>query len=148
MPNRNACYCNSKASRTVEIEEALASQNEIFADIRAGKIPATRMINGAPASYWLDWMRRDPAGGLKKSSTPILILQGGRDSQVYQADYDHFKQALQGKDAEFYWLANLNHLFMSVQSGPSFDYSKPSHVDQQVVDIIANWVKKIAARTK
>ena len=30
-----------------EIEEAPASQNQIFADIRAGKIPATRMINGA-----------------------------------------------------------------------------------------------------
>ena len=74
--------------------------------------------------------------GLKPFS---LILQGGRDSQVYQADYDRFKQALNGKDAEFYWLPNLNHLFMLSPGGPSFDYSKPSHVGSQVVDIIANW---------
>jgi hypothetical protein len=129
-----------------EIEEQLESQNKIFADIRAGKIPATRMINGAPASYWLDWMRRDPAGELKKTNLPVLVLQGGRDSQVYQADYERFKQSLQGKLAEFYWFTNLNHLFMPVEGAASFDYSKPSHVDQRVVNTIANWVKKESSR--
>jgi uncharacterized protein len=131
-----------------QIEEELTSQNQILADIRAGKIPATRMINGAPASYWLDWMKRDPAGELKKLDLPVLILQGGRDSQVYQADYDRFQRALQGKDAEFVWLPNLNHLFMPAQREPSFDYAKPSRLDSQVAGIIASWVKKIGARAK
>jgi dienelactone hydrolase len=128
-----------------EIEEQVASQNQIFADVRAGKIPANRMINGAPASYWLDWMQRDPAGELKKLNLPVLVLQGGRDDQVYQADYDRFKQALKAKPAEFYWFPGLNHLFMPAQGKASFDYSKPSHVDPQVVTVIANWVKKIGA---
>lgn len=131
-----------------EIDEELASQNQIFADIRAGKIPASRMINGAPASYWLDWMKRDPAGELRKLDIPVLVLQGGRDSQVYQADYDRFKQALKGKSAEFYWFPGLNHLFMPAQGEPSSDYSKPSHVDPQVVDVIANWVKKIGIQAR
>jgi pimeloyl-ACP methyl ester carboxylesterase len=131
-----------------QIEEELASQSQIFADIRAGKIPATRMINGAPASYWLDWMKRDPAGELKKLDIPVLILEGGRDSQVFQADYDRFEQALKGRDAEFYWLPNLNHLFMPAQAKSPFDHRRPSHVDQQVVAIIANWLRKIRARPK
>ncbi|HKN33476.1 MAG TPA: alpha/beta hydrolase [Terriglobales bacterium] len=93
-------------------------------------------------------MKRDPAGELKKLDIPVLVLQGGRDRQVYQADYDRFQQSLKGKDAEFYCMPNLNHLFMPTQGELVFDYSKASHVDRQVADIIANWVKKIAGRIK
>src|SRR5581483_9586615 len=69
-----------------EIQEELASQNKILSDIRAGKLPAGRLIEGAPAETWLDWMNRNPAEELGKLNLPILVLQAGRDETATDAN--------------------------------------------------------------
>jgi len=94
-----------------EIRQELASQNQMFADIRAGKTPATRLIEGAPAAYWLDWMNRNPAEELGKLNLPILVLQAGRDETATDANSEKLQKALgtRGPAVEFRLFPNMNH---------------------------------------
>ena len=54
----------------------------------------------------------------------MLILQGGRDYQVTQADFEGWKKALAGHgNVTFKLYPSLNHLFMDVGEG---SHSVPS----------------------
>jgi alpha/beta superfamily hydrolase len=94
-----------------QIQEALEAQNRILGDIRSGKVPNDRMILGAPASYWRDWMNRDVPSELNKVSLPMLILQAGRDARSNQAEFDKLEGAIGDKPrrlAEVHWFLNLD----------------------------------------
>jgi len=97
-----------------------------------------------PASYFLDLRAYHPAQVASKLKIPILVLQGGRDYQVTNLDYDLWKAAL-GSDprATFRFYPALTHLFMTVaSSGPASpsDYAVPGHVSMQVIQDITQWV--------
>ncbi|MGH9583891.1 MAG: alpha/beta fold hydrolase [Bryobacteraceae bacterium] len=100
-------------------------------------------ILGLPASYWLDLKNYNPTAAAKSLRMPMLILQGGRDFQVFKTDFDLWKSALAGKpNATFHYYPDLNHLFMPGQgkSTPA-EYNRPGHVSVNVVDQIAAWIK-------
>ena len=99
---------------------------------------------GIPARYWLDFRGYKPAEMAKELNRPILILQGGRDYQVTEKDFQEWKDALSEKNnVEFKFYPGLNHIFAHGEGviTPS-EYDMPSHVDKVVIDDIANWVKK------
>lgn len=108
-------------------------------------VPATELPLNAPAAYWLDLRGYNPAEVAKALSQPMLILQGGRDYQVTTADFDIWKRALSARaNVQFKFFADLNHLFIAGQ-GPSTpdEYNTPGHVDEQVINDIAAWIKGI-----
>jgi fermentation-respiration switch protein FrsA (DUF1100 family) len=96
--------------------------------------------------YWKSWLAIDPArlaGSLK--GLPVLVLQGGRDYQSTQADFEGFRTALRGRpNTAFHLYPDLNHLFQKGKGKaiPS-EYLKPAPVDPRVIDDIARWVKSI-----
>ena len=96
-----------------------------------------------PASYWLDLRDYNPVAVAQALKIPILILQGGRDSQVFPAtNFDVWKSALATHpNATLKLYGPLNHLFIA-GTGPSLpqEYEKPGHVDEQVIVDIAAWV--------
>lgn len=105
--------------------------------------PATELLFGWPASYWLDLRGYDPVATAAGLDKPILILQGGRDYQVtvaddltrWQAGLAHRPDvAIRVYDAD-------DHMFFS-GSGPSTpaDYESPQHLDPAVVADIADWL--------
>ncbi len=99
-----------------------------------------------PGSYFLDLRDYRPAEVAAQLQIPILVLQGGRDYQVTTQDYDLWKAAL-AKDprATFKFYPELTHLFMTGKgSGPGSpaDYSVVGHVSDEVVQDIAQWVKR------
>ncbi len=49
-------------------------------------IPDSDLPFGMPAAYWLDLRGYDPVATAARLTTPMLILQGGRDYQVTVAD--------------------------------------------------------------
>ena len=105
--------------------------------------PANELPLGAPASYWLDIRDYDPAALAATLDTPMLILQGGRD---YQANVDddlaRWRAALHGRPGVTIKVyPAFNHLFVA-GSGPSSpaEYEPAQHVDQAVIDDIADWV--------
>ena len=121
-----------------EIRQELASQNGILADIRAGKMPATRMFRGAPASYWADWMNRNPISETQKLNTPMLILQGGQDRLVSRDNYEKIQSALNPRTAEFRWFPDLNHFFVRA------DKPTENGVDTRVITTIVGWMERHA----
>jgi hypothetical protein len=73
----------------------------------------------------------------------MLILQGGRDYQVTEKDFKGWRDALGGADrVTLRLLPTLNHLFMpgTGKSTPD-EYNIPNHVDESVIDLIAEWIK-------
>ncbi len=121
-----------------QIHQTLESQNRIFADIRSGKIPKSRFIDGSPASYWLEWMNRNPVEELRKLSIPVLVLRAGSRDDSSDANYEKLEKGLGAGQAEFRTVSNLNG-----RSEPAGNASGASaEADAQVVTAIANWIKQ------
>ena len=105
-------------------------------------------VGNAPGSYWLDLRGYDPPIAATMLQQPILVLQGGRDYQVTPEEFARWKQALEAKrSVTFHLYPALNHLFIAGE-GKSYpaEYEKSGHVDPQVIDDIATWVKSQVVR--
>jgi fermentation-respiration switch protein FrsA (DUF1100 family) len=73
-----------------------------------------------------------------------LILQGERDYQVTMGDFQRWKAALPSKqNVAFKSYPKLNHLFVegNGKSAPA-EYDVPGHVAEDVINDIANWIKR------
>lgn len=126
------------ATRIAAIKADLARLH----DPKITKTPET-LILGASVHYWLDLNTINPPRDAQHLTQPILILQGGKDYQVTEKDFANWKSALSGhKDVTFKFYPNLFHLFMPGNKTPA-DYEKPGHVEKQVVDDIATWIKGV-----
>jgi uncharacterized protein len=136
---------SSQAEEVGKIQKELEG---VFSRIKAGTARDDEIIMGAPVRYWKSLLAIDPArlaGSLK--GLPVLVLQGGRDYQSTQADFEGFRAALRGRPNTAYHLyPDLNHLFQKGKGKaiPS-EYLKPASVDPRVIDDIARWVKSIRA---
>jgi len=105
---------------------------------------------GASPSYWLDLRGYDPPREAQKIQNPIYILQGGRDYQVTKVDFERWKSGLgEVENVRFKLYPALDHLFIAGKgkSSPG-DYQNPGHVDEQVINDIATWIKSIVAVDK
>jgi dienelactone hydrolase len=108
-------------------------------------VPPSDLPLNIPAVYWLDLRGYVPAEAAKSLTQPMLILQGGRDYQVTIADFDIWKTALSPRsNVQFKFYADLNHLFISGQGQiTQAEYQVAGHVDEQVINDIAAWIKGI-----
>lgn len=122
--------------------DAAREFNKALADHAVGD--DTPAVLGAPAAYWERLSRVDQLGVAARIDTPLLILQGARDYQVTKADFDLWRQRLAKKsNATFKLYDDLNHLMMTGKgkSTPA-EYTQAGHVAQQVVDDVADWIKR------
>jgi dienelactone hydrolase len=109
---------------------------------------STERILGAHPSYWLHLAEYDPVSVATELSMPMLILQGGRDYQVTEADFILWQEALAADPrVTFKVYPSLNHLFIAGE-GPSqpSEYSVPGHVANEVIEDIAAWVAALPPR--
>ena len=120
-------------------------------EVRALKRPSDRapksVTFSAPTSYWLALRELEPTKTSASLQAPTLVLQGERDYQVTMGDFATWRTLLaHNPSAEFKSLPRLNHAFMPGE-GPSSpaEYSIPNHVDVTVIDVIAEWVTRVAA---
>jgi dienelactone hydrolase len=104
----------------------------------------TKFILDLPASYWLSLQGYDPVAVAKSLRQPMLILQGDRDFQVTAPDWARWKSAFganQRTTIKHY--AMLSHLFVAGSGrGNIVEYSKPAHVEPEVIDDIAEWISR------
>ncbi|MGH9737621.1 MAG: alpha/beta hydrolase [Candidatus Acidiferrales bacterium] len=96
-----------------------------------------------PAAYWLDLRDYNPVQTAEKLRIPILILQGGRDFQVTpEGDFSAWQSTFaHRRNVTLKLYPDLNHLFI-FGTGPSLpgEYTKPGHVDEQVITDVAAWI--------
>ena len=124
----------------------LQQLRDAIAKLRSGQLSDTETLLGAPVSYWREFRSLNELDTLKKLTVPVLVLQGGKDIQVRRTDYDILMKTLANKPPalrEGHFYPNLNHLFQVVEGQPTgAEYDKPSPVAREVIDTIAEWVKK------
>jgi dienelactone hydrolase len=128
-------------ARLSEIEKAVERIKRLK---KSDSITGHGNLLGAPPEYWLDLRSYNPSVTAKYVRQPMLILQGGRDYQVTEKDFDGWKNALSSRpDIEFKIYPKLNHLFIEGKgkSTPA-EYSQAGHVAKYVIDDIAAWIKR------
>jgi uncharacterized protein len=94
-----------------------------------------------PASYWLDLNKYDAMKMASGCPAPMLFLQGGRDYQVREKEFNLWKSALKGKQATFRLYPELNHFMISGKglSVPG-EYGRAGNVEDTVINDIAGWI--------
>ena len=141
------------AAQTPENKKQIDRAEAIAAQIESPSLKPNDMVDffGAPmpGSYFLDLRGYDPAKVAAGLKIPILVLQGGHDYQVTNADYEIWQKALAGDPrATFKFYPNYTHLFMpGAGSGPASpdDYAIAGNVSEDVITDIAKWIKATAA---
>jgi len=134
----------SKAEKT-ELEKLKRQIAKVKDPTLSPTSSASDLPLGAPAAYWLDLRGYNPAEMAKELACPMLILQGGRDYQVIEADFQLWRKALSSRNnVKFKWYDNLNHLFVEGEgkSTPA-EYGTAGNVAQIVIEDIEAWIKKL-----
>lgn len=110
-------------------------------DTPSGELPL-----GIPARYWLDLRGYNPAEEAKGLKAPMLVMQGGRDYQVTEKDFDGWKKSLSSRpDVTFKYYPKFNHLFVEGERKCSpEELLVPRPMDERALDDIAAWVKERA----
>jgi hypothetical protein len=124
------------------LDKAKAAATRIHELERGTPATPDEMIEGAPASYWIDLAHYDPSAVAAKLKVRMLVLQGERDYQVTVVDYHRWQTALDHHaNVTFKLYPKLDHLFRPGEgkSMPA-DYETASHVDEQVIHDIAAWI--------
>lgn len=125
--------------------DKLTSEANMAADSQlTPEIPREYLPLSMPGSYWIDLRRYDPIEKALIMSEPLLVLQGERDYQATMADFDKWRELTMVRDnVDTRSFPNLNHLFIRGQGKSSpMEYMVPGHIDREVIDYIANWIKK------
>lgn len=116
--------------------------------VRAGKLDEGATVLQVPMSYWkeLSSMAAQAFGQTKRLKCRMLFFNGGRDYQVTNRDFDLYKDALKDKpNAVFKWWPDLNHLFFPGNGKPTpEEYGESGHIDERVIEYIADWIKQAA----
>lgn len=136
-----------KAEPSAEEKAALADIESTMAKVKkltAADASSSTLLLGVPPAWWLDLRRHDSLAIAKELKQPLLILQGGRDYQTGQVDFDHWKQALRDQPSRvtFKLYPTLNHLFIAGEgkSTPE-EYEQPGHVAEAVVTDVVEWIR-------
>jgi hypothetical protein len=120
-------------------------------DDLSSSTPTEDLPLGYSGAYWLDLRSYDPVATARSLGLPMLILQGGRDYQVTEADDLALWRAGLGDrpDVDIRVHAADNHMFAR-GDGPSTpaEYSTPANVDPAVVEDIAMWIDPDASQGK
>lgn len=100
---------------------------------------------GLPAGYWRAFEKIDPIVDAHQLEIPMLLLQGGRDFQVVDTDWQLWKKGFSTDPrATFKHYPALNHLGIAGEGpGTLAEYNKPGgHVDTRMIDDIAGWIRE------
>lgn len=131
--------------RTSDAERAAIEQLK-------AQVAAARSATGAkpeslplrmPASYWRSTDAVDPVAEARAAGLPMLVLQGARDIQVVDADWQRWKGGFPGEETVAFRLyEKLNHLGIAGEGeGSLAEYGTPGHVDAQLIADVAAWIK-------
>ncbi|MCX7973567.1 MAG: DUF3887 domain-containing protein [Candidatus Aminicenantes bacterium] len=137
---------------TDETKKKLNEIEELAAKIKAlketGDNPEEPILGAYPA-YWLDLRHYNPLEEVKKIDKPLLILQGKRDYQVTEKDFENWKKALEGrKNATFKLYPACNHLFIEGKGPitPNEYLFTAGNVSEEVINDIALWLKSMLSQ--
>ena len=107
-----------------------------------------KTVFGQPAYYFWEMAQYDTGEILQALDIPVLIINGGRDFQVVDADGIDAWNALNLPDnVQVCYYPELNHLLMDPDApeearGTVKEYDTPCHVSQEIIAEIAEFILK------
>ncbi len=109
--------------------------------------PEARASLAVARSPWFrEFVRLRPLALLERLACPILILQGGKDTQVFPHHAEAFARALEalGKvPYEVNIFPMLNHLFQRAETGDPSEYGRfTKQLDSQFLTVLTEWLRK------
>lgn len=128
----------------VDATAAQAHLQQLDAQIAALRSdPAAQLpqLPGLTGAYWQELEAVDVLGQTRASGLPTLLLQGGRDFQVIDTDWNLLTTGLQGERFTFHHYPALNHLGIAGEGpGTLAEYQQPGQVDTGLINDIAHWI--------
>lgn len=124
--------------------QALDKLTAAIVRLRAGEdLPAAQAPLGLSTAYWRSVEAVRPLDDARALDRPMLVLHGGRDIQVVEADRQGWEQAFAGSPrATLKTYPALNHLGIAGEGpGSLADYQTPGKVDTGLIEDIAAWVR-------
>lgn len=124
-----------------------AAINGLIAQVRSVRKPETaadaKSVMGLPVGYWRSIDAVQPVEEAERLGLPMLVLQGARDIQVVDADWQAWKAAFHSNPRVSFKLYDaLNHLAIAGEGeGSLAEYQQPGHVDAQLIADVAAWIK-------
>lgn len=131
-------------SISAEERKALDDMKARVANVRnPGNVAAIDTPLGQPVGYWRSLERIDPLADARKLALPLLLLHGGRDIQVVEADWKRWQAGLSGqRNARLRHYPAINHLGIAGEGpGTVEEYAVAGHVDAQLINDIATWIR-------
>ncbi len=139
LGEQNRYLASLDGSVSAEEQAYLEALDAAIAQVRHD--PEAKLLE-LPGRYWQQLERVDPVADARASGLPVLLLQGGRDFQVVDADWQRWQQGLLGPRYDFHFYPSLNHLGIAGEGTGTLDeYRTPGHVDATLIDDIARWVE-------
>jgi len=123
---------------------AINALSEQVRQARDPQTPATTVtLMGQSAGYWRSVDAVKPVQEAAQVQLPMLVLQGARDIQVVDADWQGWKEAFHDDPkVTFKLYETLNHLGIAGEGdGSVAEYQQPGHVDATLIDDVAGWIK-------
>ncbi|TWI07333.1 alpha/beta hydrolase [Aerolutibacter ruishenii] len=110
----------------------------------AGEVAAADSPMGLPVSYWRSLESIDPVADALALRRPTLVVHGGRDIQVVDADWQRWRDQLSElRNVRLRHYPALNHLGIAGKGpGTVEEYLTAGHVDAQLIDDIAGWIRQ------
>jgi dienelactone hydrolase len=127
-----------------EESAALMRLGDSVKALRDGReMTAAQSPLGMPADYWRTVDAVDAVAEATKIAQPMLILQGARDIQVVDADWQNWRRAFHDDPRVTFKLYDaLNHLAIPGEGdGNLEEYSRPGHVAPELIADIADWIE-------
>lgn len=141
--NRRLAVLDDQKTSDAERDAITALIQQVRVTRDAATDPATKTVMGLPAGYWRSIDTVDPVGEAGSVALPMLVLQGARDIQVVDADWQAWRGAFHADPkVSFKLYETLNHLAMPGEGdGNLAEYQQPNHVDAVLIDDVAGWIK-------
>ena len=146
LPEQNRYLLNADGAINAQEQQFLDELDRKIANVRGDAGIAVKDTPlGLPAGYWRAFEKIDPIVDAHQLEIPMLLLQGGRDFQVVDTDWQLWKKAFSSDPrATLKHYPALNHLGIAGEGpGTLAEYNKPGgHVDTQLINDIAAWLRK------
>jgi alpha-beta hydrolase superfamily lysophospholipase len=143
LPEQNRYLLNADGAIGPAEQAFLDDLDAKIARVRSDEpMPAADAPLGVPAGYWRHFDRIDPVADALATELPMLLLQGGRDFQVIDTDWQLWRAALADRpNATLKHYPALNHLGIAGEGPGTLDeYQTPGHVDPALIQDIAEWI--------
>ena len=141
--NRRLAVLDDQKTSDAERDAIAALIQQVRTTRDSATDAATKTVMGLPAGYWRSIDSVDPVAEAKSVALPMLVLQGARDIQVVDADWQAWRGGFHDNPkVTFKLYETLNHLAMPGQGeGNLAEYQQPNHVDPALIDDVAGWLK-------